>query len=102
MGGPSLPPASEPLTADVVLARWPTSPTKRELIHGVLYFTGSFDERDIDIAERTYPGRRALINAEGALEIHPGGPGQAQSILDDVDGRHRETDRDPYRGAVLE
>lgn len=102
MGGPSLPPANEPLAPDVVLSRWPTSATKRELIHGVLYFTGSFDERDIDTAERTYPGRRALINGEGAMEIHPGGPGQAQSILDDLDGRHVETDGDPHRGAMLE
>ncbi|MFE2738324.1 hypothetical protein [Streptomyces sp. NPDC059349] len=82
MTGPDLPTAEAPLTPEVVLSRWPTSVSKRELIDGVLYFTGSFDEWDVVIAERTYPGRRALINREGALEVHPAGPGRPQSVLD--------------------
>ncbi|MFC9617332.1 hypothetical protein [Streptomyces sp. NPDC056938] len=51
----------------------------------MLHFTGSFDDWDVVIAERTYPGRRALINREGALEVHPAGPGRPQSVLDTVE-----------------
>ncbi|MDI3424087.1 hypothetical protein [Streptomyces luteolus] len=51
-----LPPADEPFTAKALLSRWPTSAVRSELIHGVLYFEGSLDERDVAIAERTYPG----------------------------------------------
>lgn len=82
MPGPDLPAAEAPFTPDVVLARWPTGAVKRELIGGVLYFTGSFDERDVVIAERTYPGRRAMVNRGGDLEVHPAGPGAPQSVLD--------------------
>lgn len=82
MSGPGLPPADMPFTVEALLARWPTSAVKRELICGVLYFEGSFDERDIAIAERTYPGRRALVNREGALEVHPGGPGTPRAVTD--------------------
>ncbi|MGW8688453.1 hypothetical protein ACWGNN_47170 [Streptomyces sp. NPDC055817] len=61
MDGPDLPAFDEPVTADVFMSRWPTAAHKSELISGVLYFTGTFDERDVVIAERTSPGRRVLL-----------------------------------------
>jgi len=73
--GPDLPPATEPMTAEAMLSRWPTGAQKVELFHGVLVFTGDFDERDLDTAQRTYPGRRPVLNADGGLEVHPAGPG---------------------------
>ncbi|MGK7235787.1 hypothetical protein [Streptomyces hygroscopicus] len=67
------------MTVAACLDRWPTAP---ELIHGVLLFTGDFDQRDAITAQRTYPGRRVLVNADGNLEIHPAGPGLPRSLLD--------------------
>jgi len=73
--GPDLPPTTEPMTADALLSRWPTGAQKAELFHGVLVFTGDFDARDLDTAQRTYPGRRPVLNADDGLEVHPAGPG---------------------------
>ncbi|MGW7639112.1 hypothetical protein [Streptomyces decoyicus] len=53
---------------------------RTELIHGVLLFTGDFDERDATTARRTYPGRQVLVDAD--LEVHPAGPGLPRSLLD--------------------
>ena len=82
MPGPHLPPPHAPFTLDALLARWPSAVEKVELVSGVLLFTGDFDERDVIVAERTYPGRRGLLNADGGIEIHPASPGQPRSILD--------------------
>lgn len=82
MAGASLPPADEPMTVAACLDPWPTAPMRTELIHGVLLFTGDFDERDAITAQRTYPGRRVLVNTDGNLEIHPAGPGLPRSLLD--------------------
>ncbi|MGW0771629.1 hypothetical protein [Streptomyces sp. NPDC002676] len=68
------------MTVVACLGRWPTAPTRTELIHGVLLFTGDFDERDATTSKRTYPGRRVLVNADGNLEIHPAGPGLPRSL----------------------
>ncbi|MFF8867817.1 hypothetical protein ACF08B_37895 [Streptomyces sp. NPDC015139] len=73
MPGPDLPPAAAPMTAEALLSRWPTGVQKVELVHGVLIFTGRFDERDLDTARRAYPGRRAVLNTDGGLEVHPAG-----------------------------
>ncbi|MGW7261166.1 hypothetical protein [Streptomyces sp. NPDC054834] len=70
------------MTVAARLGRWPTAPIRTEVIHGVLLFTGDFDERDAITARRTYPGRRVLVNADGNLEIHPAGPGLPRSLLD--------------------
>lgn len=35
-----------------------------------MVFAGDFDDRDAEIAQRTYPGRQVLL-ADGALEVHP-------------------------------
>ncbi|MFF1359932.1 hypothetical protein [Streptomyces sp. NPDC058297] len=80
--GPDLPDPGEPMTVEAVLTRWPTGAWKRELIDGVMYFYGEFDQRDVEIAERTYPGRRVLVNRAGDLEVHPGGADPARSLLD--------------------
>ncbi|MFE1876421.1 hypothetical protein ACFW9N_37105 [Streptomyces sp. NPDC059496] len=61
------------MTVEALLARWPTGAQKVELLHGVLVFVGDFDERDLDTARRTYPGRRPVVNADGGLEVHPAG-----------------------------
>lgn len=81
MPGPDLPPAHLPMTADAVLARWPTGAWKRELVNGVLYFYGEFDERDAAAAERMYEGRHALINQANDLEVHPAAPDPPRSVL---------------------
>lgn len=44
---------------------------KCELMSGVPVFYGEFDERDVEIAQRAYPGRRIVLHEGGALEIHP-------------------------------
>ncbi|WP_275466576.1 hypothetical protein [Streptomyces noursei] len=45
----------------------PAAPrTKAELFHGVLVFTRDFDERDLETARHTCPGRRPVLNADGA------------------------------------
>ncbi|MFF1691691.1 hypothetical protein [Streptomyces sp. NPDC058254] len=89
MSGPDLPRPHEPMSTEAVLARWPTAAWKREVFDGVLYFYGEFDERDVTTAERTYPGRRALINRANDLEVHPAGSGVPQSVLD-LTGAERE------------
>lgn len=42
---------------------------------GIPLFHGDFDERDVEIARRAYPGRRIVLNEDGHLEVHPGEPG---------------------------
>jgi len=81
MTGPDLPPAAEPMTAEMLLSRWPTGAQKVELIHGVLIFVGDFDERDLDTARRAYPGRRPVLNGDGGLEVHPAGAGDPTPLL---------------------
>ncbi|MFD4862863.1 hypothetical protein [Streptomyces atratus] len=70
------------MTTEALLHRWPSAPMRTELVHGVMLFTGEFDERDTAVAQRTYPGRRVLLNNDGAIEVHPAGAGPAVSLLD--------------------
>lgn len=70
MSGPDLPEPDQPITVDVWSHRWPTSVEKVELIDGVILFQGEFDERDVEIAARTYPGRRVVLSPFG-LEVRP-------------------------------
>ncbi|GAA2781963.1 hypothetical protein [Crossiella cryophila] len=69
--GPDLPPPSEPIDVDVYQHRWPTGVEKAELYDGVLIFQGLFDERDVQIAARAYPGRRVVLGSDNCLEVHP-------------------------------
>jgi hypothetical protein len=74
------------MTVDALLHRWPTGARKVELFSGVLVFTGDFDERDLDTARRTYPGRRPVLNADGGLEVHPAGDGEPRPVLSIPEG----------------
>ncbi|MEU9057191.1 hypothetical protein AB0D37_43730 [Streptomyces sp. NPDC048384] len=69
------------MTVDAQLHRWPIGARKVELFSGVLVFTGDFDERDLETARRTYPGRRPVLNADGGLEVHPAGKGEPRPVL---------------------
>ncbi|MDX2728029.1 hypothetical protein [Streptomyces sp. PA03-2a] len=82
MPGPDLPTPQQPMTVEAFLHRWPTSTFKTELINGVLVFSGVFDERDVIAVERTYPGRRALLDADGSIEVHPAGAGKPIPLVD--------------------
>jgi len=70
------------MTVDALLHRWPTAVVKAEMFDGVLLFTGDFDDRDVVTAERTYPGRRVLLNSDGDIEVHPAGPGRPRPLAD--------------------
>lgn len=70
------------MTLDAVLHRWPMAVHKTELVHGVLLFAGHFDERDVATAQRTYPGRRIILNADHRLEVHPAGTEPARPLID--------------------
>jgi len=73
--GPDLPPPDRAFTVDEYHCRWPTGAEKTELITGVLLFMGEWDERDVDIARRTYPGRTVRLRFESTvLEVHPSTP----------------------------
>jgi hypothetical protein len=67
---PDLPAPHEPFTIDAYLHRWPSGAEKVELWAGALVFYGQFDERDIVTAERTFPGRRVVLNEDRGLEVH--------------------------------
>lgn len=91
MPGPSLPPPDQRMTVEACLHRWPSGIHRTELIHGVLVFSENFDERDVAAAQRTYPGRRVLLNEDGCIEVHPAGPGPVTSVLDTA-GTHPDND----------
>lgn len=53
------------------LDRWPMGVEKRELWGGVIIFYGQFDERDLTIARRTFPGRAVALDDDGAMLVGP-------------------------------
>jgi hypothetical protein len=73
----ALPSADEEILADVFGARWPTGAEKAELEDGCPVFYGTWDERDVEIAQRTYPGRKILLDQKagdpGTLRVLPSG-----------------------------
>lgn len=71
------------MTVEACLHRWPSCVFKTELIHGVLLFSGMFDDRDVLAVERTYPGRRVLLNADGNIEVHPAGTGRLRPLVEE-------------------
>lgn len=72
MTGPDLPSPDRGFTVDEYRYRWPTGAEKVELVHGVLVFMGQWDERDVEIAQRAYPGRIIRLRYDGTvLEVHP-------------------------------
>jgi hypothetical protein len=71
MAGPDLPEPDEPFTVDSWSYRWPMGAEKAELYDGVPVFHCEFDERDVEIAQRAFPGRRVILNEDHGIEIHP-------------------------------
>ena len=75
MSGPDLPPADREIPIDVFGARWPTGAEKMELEDGCPVFYGQWDERDVELAERTYPGRTVRLDQAagepGTLRVLP-------------------------------
>ena len=47
-----------------------------------MLFEGEFDERDVVIAQRAYPGRQVLLAPGGSIEIHPANPRPARLLLE--------------------
>jgi Putative restriction endonuclease len=67
--GADLPPAEQKILIDSFGFRWPTGAEKVELWDGCPVFYGVWDERDVEIAARAYPGRIVRLDQE------PGRPG---------------------------
>ncbi|MBW8483556.1 Uma2 family endonuclease [Actinomadura parmotrematis] len=67
--GPDLPHREDPFLIDAFGHRWPTGAEKVELWDGCPVFYGVWDARDVEIAERAYPGRVVR------LDQPPGDPG---------------------------
>jgi hypothetical protein len=74
--GPDLPHSEEPILIDAFGRRWPTGAEKVELWDGCPVFYGSWDERDVEIASRAYPGRVVRLDQEpgepGTMTVLPG------------------------------
>jgi hypothetical protein len=53
--------------------RWPASAEKVECFSGAMHWQGGpWDDRDVQTAQRTYPGWRAELGFEGhALAVYP-------------------------------
>lgn len=67
--GTNLPSADQRILIDAFGHRWPTGAEKAELWDGCPVFYGVWDERDVEIAQRAYPGRVIQLDQE------PGRPG---------------------------
>ncbi|MFB4315406.1 Uma2 family endonuclease [Actinomadura sp. 21ATH] len=74
--GPDLPHSEDPILIDAFGRRWPTGAEKVELWDGCPVFYGGWDERDVEIAERAYPGRVVRLDQPpgelGTMTILPG------------------------------
>ncbi|MFF5263381.1 Uma2 family endonuclease [Actinomadura viridis] len=74
--GPDLPGSEEPILFDAFGRRWPTGAEKVELWDGCPVFYGAWDERDVEIAERAYPGRVVRLDQPpgepGTMTVLPG------------------------------
>jgi hypothetical protein len=84
--GPDLPSEDQPFTLDAFLHRWPTGAEKVELLFGALYFSGRFDERDVALAGRTFPGRHVALMAGGDLVVGSAGGEEVAQLRALVDG----------------
>jgi hypothetical protein len=82
--GPDLPPADREIEVDVFAARWPTAAEKVELEDGCPVFYGTWDERDLEIAERAYPGREVRLDQPegepGTLRVMPSPEGDETEV----------------------
>ena len=84
MTGPDLPAPHELFDVEVWQHRWPTGTQKAELVAGVLVFSGEFDRRDVEIAQRACPGRQVVLNEGGGIEIHPAGDTPPSAIFESL------------------
>lgn len=79
--GADLPPADQKILIDSFGYRWPTGAEKVELWDGCPVFYGVWDERDVEIAGRAYPGRVIRLDQEpgrpGTLRVLPAEPAAA-------------------------
>ncbi|EWM14424.1 hypothetical protein [Kutzneria sp. 744] len=82
MTGPDLPAPDELFEIEMWRYRWPSGTFKAELFAGVLVYSGEFDERDVETARRTYPGRQIVLNDGGGIEVHPGGDAEPRSVFE--------------------
>lgn len=77
--GPDLPHCEDPILLDAFGHRWPTGAEKVELWDGCPVFYGEWDDRDVEIAQRAYPGRVVRLDQPagepGTMTILPG-PGE--------------------------
>lgn len=78
-----LPPVDQPFDIDS-LARWPMGVEKRELWGGVLVFYGEFDERDVIIASRAFPGRAIALDDAGAMLVGPPPDSDGVDVVDEL------------------
>ena len=73
--GAGLPSAEQKILIDSFGHRWPTGAEKVELWDGCPVFYGVWDERDVEIARRAYPGRVVRLDQEpgrpGTLRVMP-------------------------------
>jgi hypothetical protein len=76
--GFGLPPADQRIEIDTFGYRWPTGAEKAELWDGCPVFYGVWDQRDVAIAQRAYPGRVIRLDQEagrpGTLRVLPAEP----------------------------
>jgi hypothetical protein len=99
--GPDLPAPHELFGVADWRTRWPSGSHKCELYAGILVYWGEFDQRDVDTGRRTYPGRRVILSASGAIEVHPGGDDEPTSVFEDFSQRCealRETELQAQEG----
>ena len=86
--GPDLPPADAHIDVDVFSSRWPTAAEKTELEEGCPVFYGEWDERDVQIAQRAYPGRTVRLDQPvgqpGTLRVLPAPRREDEDVTEDV------------------
>lgn len=80
-----LPPPGELIDYEAYVSTWPMGAEKCELLEGVVVWYGEFSEEDRVTVERTFPGRVAILDETGCIELHPG-PGPAVSLTERQDG----------------
>jgi hypothetical protein len=108
--GADLPSADQKILIDTFGYRWPTGAEKVELWDGCPVFYGVWDERDVEIAGRAYPGRVVRLDQEpgrpGTLRVMPAeaAPGEAANAEPsaDVDGSDERGDHGDHTDQIGE
>lgn len=95
--GPDLPYGEDPILIDAFGHRWPTAAEKVELWDGCPVFYGEWDDRDVEIARRAYPGRVVRLDQEagepGTMTILPGPVASAPGPRDEPEPETRPDSR---------